>query len=151
MKNRFAKKMENESDVRKSRSWLQTVVAPVLMVFYLGALAFLCFGHFDSLPEVSTDFFGIPTDKIVHFCMFFPFPILAYATFVHKTKGRWVSVFQIIGIYIAGCILGILTELGQGLTDYRSCDINDFRADALGMALSSIIIIIIDTIRRSGK
>ena len=86
MKNRFAKEMENESDVRKSRSWLQTVVAPVLMVFY-----------------------------------------------------------------IAGCILGILTELGQGLTDYRSCDINDFRADALGMALSSIIIIIIDTIRRSGK
>lgn len=124
---------------------------PALMALYVAAVAYLCFGHFENIPEAAMSLFGIPMDKIVHFCIFFPFPLLAYANFGRKTKGKWKSVMFILGIFIAGCILGAGTELGQGLTTYRSCDINDFRADALGMALSSVIVLVIDAIRHSSR
>ena len=127
------------------------IIFPLMFICYICAVGFLCFGHFEDMPDVATTIFGIPTDKVVHFSMFFPFPLLAYATFGRKTKGRWNSILFILGIFLTGCILGIATELGQGLTDYRSCDINDFRADALGMALSSVFALIIDAIRHSSK
>lgn len=122
---------------------------PFLLALYFACVGFLCFWHFDNLQDATQYIFGIPTDKIVHFCIFFPFPILSYATFGRKTKGKWKSVMFILGIFLAGCILGGATELGQGLTTYRSCDINDFRADALGMAISSVIVLVIDAIRHS--
>lgn len=127
------------------------VIFPLMFICYILAVGFLCFGHFEDMPDVATTIFGIPTDKVVHFTMFFPFPLLAYATFGRKTKGRWNSILFILAIFLVGCILGIATELGQGLTDYRSCDINDFRADSLGMALSSVCALIIDSIRHSSK
>lgn len=127
------------------------IIFPLMFICYICAVGFLCFGHFEDMPDVATTIFGIPTDKVVHFSMFFPFPLLAYATFGRKTKGRWNSILFILAIFLVGCILGIATELGQGLTDYRSCDINDFRADSLGMALSSVCALIIDSIRHSSK
>ncbi len=123
------------------------ILFPTLMLLYFIIVGFLCFGKFDSLQNAPQTFFGLPADKVVHFCLFFPFPLLAYGTFGRKTAGRWKSALLIICIFIAGCLIGAGTELGQGLTSYRSCDINDFRADAAGMALSSIIAIIIDSAR----
>ena len=124
---------------------------PVLMALYFIAVGFLCFGHFDNIDMASGMFLGIPTDKIVHFSMFFPFPLLAYATFGRKIKGNFRTILSIVLIFAAGCILAIGTELGQGMTDYRSCDINDFRADAIGMAVSSIILVCIAFFRRKNK
>lgn len=135
----------------KPASSFARIIFPLMFICYICAVGFLCFGHFEDMPDVATTIFGIPTDKVVHFSMFFPFPLLAYATFGRKTKGRWNSILFILAIFLAGCILGIATELGQGLTDYRSCDINDFRADSLGMALSSVCALIIDSIRHSSK
>ena len=135
----------------KPASSFARIIFPLMFICYICAVGFLCFGHFEDMPDVATTIFGIPTDKVVHFSMFFPFPLLAYATFGRKTKGRWNSILFIIAIFLVGCILGIATELGQGLTDYRSCDINDFRADSLGMALSSVCALIIDSIRHSSK
>ncbi len=127
------------------------LIYPVLMALYFIAVGFLCFGHFDSIDMASGMFLGIPTDKIVHFSMFFPFPLLAYATFGRKIKGNFRTMLSIVLIFATGCILAIGTELGQGLTDYRSCDINDFRADAIGMAVSSIILVCIEFFRRKNK
>lgn len=135
----------------KPASSFARIIFPLMFICYICAVGFLCFGHFEDMPDVATTIFGIPTDKVVHFSMFFPFPLLAYATFGRKTKGRWNSILFILAIFLVGCILGIATELGQGLTDYRSCDINDFRADSLGMALSSVCALIIDSIRHSSK
>ena len=55
----------------------KTILARILFLLYLGAIALLCFMHVDKLPDVQKFIFGIPTDKIVHFGMFLPFPILA--------------------------------------------------------------------------
>ena len=78
--------------------------------------------------------------------MFLPFPILAYSTFCHKIQSRKKSVSAIVGFFIAGCLIGGGIELIQGLTDYRSCDIMDFRADATGLVIGSLITLFIYTI-----
>ena len=56
----------------------KTILARFLFFLYLAGIAFLCFMHVDKLPDVQKFIFGIPTDKVVHFGMFLPFPILAY-------------------------------------------------------------------------
>jgi len=112
---------------------------------YLIAVAVLCFGKFESLPSVSQTFLGIPTDKVVHFCMFFPFPILAFLAYDKFTRNKkQVLLFALI-TFVIGCLLAVGTELGQKyLTDYRSGDPTDFIADFLALTLSCIIITIID-------
>lgn len=133
------------------RKIISAVISPVMLSIYFIILMILCFWHFQDMSEASTLVFGIPLDKIIHFLLFFPLPLLGYATFVKKTRNRWKSMFIIIVIMIAGCIIGGLTEIIQGLTGYRSCDINDFRADAFGMTASTIITLIWDAIRRSAR
>ena len=64
----------------------------VAFYLYLIAIAVLCFGKFSDLPSVSNTILGIPTDKVVHFVMFFPFPILAFLAYdtpyYHHTCSR---------------------------------------------------------------
>ena len=64
----------------------KTFLARILFFLYLAAVAFLCFMHVDKLPDVQKFIFGIPTDKIAHFLMFLPFPILAYLAYDHLTN-----------------------------------------------------------------
>lgn len=122
------------------------LVWPAIMSLYLITLGILCFGHFDGISEMPGTILGFASDKFVHFCMFLPFPILAYSTFCHKIQSRKKSVLAIVGFFIAGCLIGGGIELIQGLTDYRSCDIMDFRADATGLVIGSLITLFIYTI-----
>lgn len=122
----------------------------VMMLVYLCTVGFLCFWHFDDMQAAEKMILGIPADKVAHFLIFFPFPILAWITFGRRITKKWPAMLFIIGIFLLGCILGGGIELLQGLTTYRSCDINDFRADALGMSLSSILMIIF-ALARTGR
>lgn len=117
----------------------------VLFIIYLAAVAYCCFGHFNDLPEISSEtFFGIPTDKVIHFLMFFPFPILCHIAFAGwRTKPRHTLV-SVTVIFLAGCLIAAGTEIGQSFTDYRSGDILDFAADTLSLAISSIIVLAVD-------
>ena len=123
----------------------RTLIARILFLLYLGALAWLCFGNFSSLPSVSMKFFGIETDKLVHFGMFFPFPILAFLAFDKYTETP-KSTFLFSGItFLVGLVLAYLTEWGQAhLTTWRSGDPWDFVADLSALTLSTLIIIIWD-------
>ena len=110
----------------------KTILARILFFLYLAAIAFLCFMHVDKLPDVDKFLFGIPADKLAHFLMFLPFPILAYLAYDHLTNRFWSAV------------LAYGTEYVQGKLPYRSMDINDFKADALALAISSVFVFIID-------
>ena len=114
-------------------------------IVYLLAVLYLCFGKFENTPEIPWSFLGIPSDKLVHFCMFFPFPILAFLAFDRFTDTP-KSTFLFSGItWVLGLLLAVATEWGQAhLTDYRSGDPWDLLADALAITLSTILVIFWD-------
>ena len=117
-----------------------SIAFKVAFYLYLAAVAVLCFGNFQSLPSVSSTILGIPTDKLVHFCMFFPFPILAFLAYDKFTGTRKSVVIFALITFAVGCLVAAATELGQALlTDYRSGDPADFLADFLALISSSLI------------
>ena len=121
----------------------------VLLILYLAVVAWLCFGHFDNIQKIPRSFWGIPTDKIVHFLMFFPFPILSFLAFDRFTTRWWQSVLFVGAVFLVGCLIAGGTELGQLQTSYRSGDIADFFADGLALGISSLIVLIIDIWKQS--
>ncbi len=117
----------------------------VLFLAYVAAVAWLCFGTFKPDPSIPRTIFNIPTDKVVHFLMFLPFPILSYFAFDRYTEKFWPSVLWTGVSFLAGILLAAGTELGQAfLTSYRSGDPNDFRADLLALGISSLLVFILD-------
>ena len=122
----------------------KTFLARILFFLYLAAVAFLCFMHVDKLPEVQKFILGIPTDKIAHFLMFLPFPILAYLAYDHLTNKLSHAFLFALATLIVGLLMAYGTEYVQGKLPYRSMDINDFKADALAIALSTVAVFIVD-------
>lgn len=128
-----------------------TLICRLLLLAYICLLAYLCFGHFDNIPDIARKFhfFGIEQDKLVHFCMFFPFPILCCFAAGRTFKTLGGALAFVLAVFLTGCIIGAATELGQGLTTYRSADPKDFFADGLSLAISSVISFIICLIYKS--
>ncbi|MBR4756841.1 MAG: VanZ family protein [Bacteroidales bacterium] len=121
----------------------RNVASLVLFVIYLAVLIWCCFGHFDDLPSVDTTLFGIPTDKIVHFIMFLPFPVLCFKSFSFLTPRPRQALLALAVIFIIGCLLAAGTEIGQSFTKYRSGDPFDFTADVVALAISSVATFIV--------
>ncbi len=120
----------------------------VLLCLYIAAVAYLCFAKPDDLPQVSPDFFGIPIDKIAHFLMFLPYPIIAYGTFRPKTDRKAAHLAVLTILYFAGIGLAIGTEHIQGRLEYRSNDIHDFYTDFAGMTLAAVIMAVYIMIKK---
>ena len=125
------------------------LIARILFFLYLAAVLVLCFGQFKDVPSVPWTLLGIPSDKIVHFCMFFPFPILAFLAFDKYTETPR-STFLFSGItFLVGVALAFGTEWGQAhLTTYRSGDPLDWVADVSALFISTLIVIIWDLLKQ---
>ena len=117
--------------------------ARILFGLYLVAVAVLCFARFPESEDMPRVLLGIPMDKIVHFLMFFPFPVLAYLAFDCYRGKRRASVLRTAAGFLGSCTFAAVTELVQSRLPYRSGDPADFRADALALLLSSIIVLIL--------
>ena len=111
----------------------------ILLLVYLGLVAWLCFGHFEGLPKIQKDLFGIPFDKVVHFLMFLPFPFLSFKAFDYLTKKSWQAILALLVIFVIGCGIAAATEIGQSHTAYRSGDPNDFLADILALGIATVV------------
>ena len=122
----------------------RSIIFSITMVLYLAAVGYLLFANFEKLSSIPRIFLGIPTDKIVHFCMFFPFPILAYLAYDQLTDTPLKALAALVSICAIGAIFAGLTEIGQSLLPYRYEDISDFRADCLAIVLAGILTFIID-------
>ena len=120
------------------------ILARIFLVVYLGLIAFACFGHFDKLPEMIPYFLVLPQHKLAHFITFFPLPFLMWLAFDKYTTKTWHSLLFIIGAFLTGCVIAAATEVGQYYTGYRSADSLDFFADALAMAICSLLVFILD-------
>ena len=125
------------------------LIARILFFLYIAAVLVLCFGQFKDAPSVPWTLLGIPSDKLVHFCMFFPFPILAFLAFDKYTETPR-STFLFSGItFLVGVALAFGTEWGQAhLTTYRSGDPLDWVADVSALFISTLIVIIWDLLKQ---
>ncbi len=125
------------------------LIARILFFLYLAAVLVLCFGQFKDAPSIPWTLLGIPSDKLVHFCMFFPFPILAFLAFDKYTETPR-STFLFSGItFLVGVALAFGTEWGQAhLTTYRSGDPLDWVADVSALFISTLIVIIWDLLKQ---
>ena len=116
-----------------------------IFVLYLVAVLWLCFGTFSHTPHVDRFYFGLPADKVAHFLLFLPFPVLAFLAFDKYTETFWSPVGYTALTFFCGCLLAAGTEVGQTLlTSTRTGDPADFRADLIGLATGSLLVFIFD-------
>lgn len=118
--------------------------ARLLFLLYLAAVLYLCFGQFSSLSGFTRSILGFRADKVVHFLMFFPFPILFYMAFGWSTRKPWHSLLLVLFILLVGSLTAAGTELVQDFIPYRASDRIDFLADFLALSCSAIITFLID-------
>lgn len=116
----------------------------LLMLLYLAAVCFLCFTDFKNSMGIPSRLLGIPTDRIVHFCMFFPFAFIATGCLSGRPFKPGKAVLMTCVIFLCGCIVAGGTEIIQGFLPYRDMDRYDFFADAVALAVSSLIVFIKD-------
>ena len=79
----------------------------ILVILYIIALAILCFGHFGNLPQIHNKILGLEQDKVFHFLMFLPFPLLSYFALGKSPSGPWKALGIVLLIFLAGCLIGI--------------------------------------------
>ncbi len=119
-----------------------------MFLLYIGAVAVLCFARFDGGIDLSSTIFGIPKDKVAHFTMFLPFPIIFCLAFYTSSGKPWRLVgFLLLALALA-LVIAAGTEIAQGYIKYRSADITDFRADSIGAFTGSFISLIFCTITK---
>ena len=112
----------------------------VLLVVYLAAVAYICFASQGSLPQIEDWPFKIPADKVIHFVMFLPWPILACMSVLPVGAGNTrKTVIVMMFMTMAGVALAGATEWIQGLLPYRSRDVWDFIADCLGLLTGALL------------
>lgn len=111
----------------------------ILFFIYLLCVGYLCFASFKAIPSSPIFIFGLQADRIVHFLMFIPFPFLAFFSYEDKKASVWKVLLVLVLIFSIGCLVAGATEYIQGLLPHRAKDIEDFKADALGLLFGSII------------
>ena len=129
----------------------RSILFKLAMLLYVVAVAYLCFANFHKLPEVPKTILGIPMDKLVHFCMFFPFPILAFFGYDKLTETPLQALAALLCICAFGGIFAGLTEIVQGMLPYRSQDLHDYGADLLAIGASGLLVFVYDVSKMKKK
>ncbi len=116
----------------------------IVLLIYLAGVAYLCFGNFNDLPDIQKTLFGIPMDKVVHFGMFFPAPLIGFFAFNKEPLSPGRAFTTLLCVCSVACVFAGLTEIIQGTLPYRSEDIRDFEADCLAIGISAVIVFFIN-------
>lgn len=116
----------------------------ILFVLYIAAVVWLCIHNFKSVQDLPRTIAGIPADKVVHFCMFFPFPFLTYISYDRQKKGVGATLLFVGATLLLGFILAVGTEMAQSFLPYRTADYKDLIADSFGLLSCSLIVLVAD-------
>lgn len=111
----------------------------IAFVLYLAAIAFVCFTKADELKDIPTTWMSLQVDKIAHFLMFLPFPVLAYLAFSPSEAGFIKKMLVLTFMTGIGLCIAYGTERIQYALGYRSYDLEDLRADAIGLSIGYVI------------
>lgn len=124
------------------------LIARILLILYIITLCTLCFIRIEPGIDFESTWFGLPKDKIVHFLMFLPYPVITYFAFCKEKRTHISFMLFMVTVIVTGIAIGAATEIIQSMTSYRSADINDLRADSLGVFAGSLIILLYAVISR---
>lgn len=124
------------------------IISVFIFCLYIAAVAYLCFARPDDMPQLPQLWLGLPADKVGHFLMFTPFPLLGYLTFEVKgmSVGRKLFLIAILIVFGAGMALG--TEYIQARLEYRSAENSDLLADVIGLITGGIFTLIYIFLRK---
>lgn len=125
----------------------KALIFRIALILYIIAVAYLCFANMNNIQHIPRRFLNLETDKVAHFFMFFPFPILGFLAYGKQTVSDRESLTIMICICAYGIIFAGLTELIQGMMPHRTEDIRDYRADMLAIVISSLATMTADIIR----
>lgn len=114
-------------------------ISLILFCLYIMAVAVLCFTQGEQLPELPNTWFGLPSDKVAHALMFFPFTILGYLSFTYEENSTLQKVAVLTVLIAVGCGMAYATESIQRVLGYRAYEISDMKADMAGLGLGTLI------------
>jgi VanZ family protein len=114
-------------------------ISLILFCLYIMAVAVLCFTQGEQLPELPNTWFGLPSDKVAHALMFFPFTILGYLSFTSEENSTLQKVAVLTVLIAVGCGMAYATESIQRVLGYRAYEISDMKADMAGLGLGALI------------
>ena len=117
------------------------VVVTALFLLYIAAVLCLCLLDLsDKVPDFPKYFMGIPMDKVVHFLMYFAYPIVCWLMLTYNKRIKIRHKYLFSTILITGLTFAAFTETAQGLlTTYRNPDSMDFVANITGIFSSSLL------------
>lgn len=104
---------------------------PILIVYAL-ALTIGSLAHVGGIPSLGSSF----DDKIYHFVAYFLFTVLVY-NYCREKKGKHIILISAISVIVYGIIIEVLQHV---MTSYRTLDIYDALANALGVVFATLII-----------
>lgn len=114
------------------------IIYIIIFCLYIAAVAYLCFAKPEDVPQLPELWFGLPADKVAHFTMFLPFPILGYIAFEVPQMKIWKRILLIIALIIIGVTAAICTEQMQAVLAYRSSEAKDLAADISGLICGGV-------------
>jgi len=109
-----------------------------LFGIYMAVVGWLYFSSGEVGIELPVSIWGIPFDKIVHYSMFLPFPILGTLAFGPRHWWRTLSIMTLIAIIVAF----IFENLQSLVTLTRVTDPADLNANVLGIATGLLCMVV---------
>ena len=103
-----------------------------ILVLYAIALTIGSLAHVGGIPSLGSSF----DDKIYHFVAYFLFTVLMY-NYSREKKLTNVILISAISVIIYGIVIEVLQHV---ITSYRTLDIYDALANALGVVFAVLII-----------
>ena len=117
------------------------IISSLVFCIYIAAVAFLCFMQPDDMPQLPVILFGLPADKVGHFLMFLPFPLLGFLVFEDGQMSMTGKVLTLAILCLTGIGMAFGVEQVQAMLGYRSAETDDIIADATGLACGALLTI----------
>ena len=112
--------------------WLGHKGRRQLRPWYFVALTILMWAPLNGLGiPLDNYILGLRADHLLHASVFIPCALFLWDII----KPKWV-------VWLAAVAIGLITEGGQWLLPYRGYDINDLIANAIGVTLGMVIILV---------
>ncbi len=122
-------------------------VSLILLIIYIASVLFLSLYSFENTQvDLPKYFLGIPIDKIIHFIMYLPLPVLIWSVLVDFYPSLYNKNIALIISLFASIFISTSTEVLQNTTEFRQFEYLDLIANYLGVIVGLFSISIIKKI-----